>query len=425
MPKSYELKLREAEERRRPKPKEEVYKAVEGVTKKILMGYDHPECISLEMQNTFIEDTWTIDRLFDHLFGEVNIMDVEYRRERVHCNYSKKYLWYDRYHMRPRCKDTEFTCQDYELLPGFRMRMAPGYEYENMWGEPVPHEPELERPLDQMDPCEDKNLLRRLDSGPPTTRIRLFCFPFIAGNWGSMMALAQRVPKDWGVYMLSLPNHEDRLIDEVYPTGEFACEVFAKTLVREMRKPGANFFFGHLNGSHFAFYTAKILQRDYGMSPKAMFVSNFGVPSCIVPEDLGTLQRRSNCVVPLRILSNLVKGGWGVNPQFAYKSHMGHCSYQTADCWNSAKPLLTDHWLTMDFPLSYASEPVDCPIHVLYGKDDDKLSAAGIMEWKRVTSKPEMFEMKKFEGGRHWFLTNAKSADEMADFLSASVGKLK
>lgn len=84
MPKSYELKLREAEERRR-KPEQQdmkksvvkgslqdtIYKAIEGKSQKsldckvevcaarIMLGFDHPESLQFEMQLTWVEDTWT------------------------------------------------------------------------------------------------------------------------------------------------------------------------------------------------------------------------------------------------------------------------------------------------------------------------------------------------------------------------------
>lgn len=421
MPKSYELKLREAEERRRPKPKQEIYKAIEGVPQKVLVGYDHPETLQLEMQLSWAQDTYTIHELHEHLMAEVLRLDAEYKRRALRLNYSQKYLWFDRFVMRPRIKDRELLLQDYGFKTGWRVRLTPAYSYEKMWGSPNPYIPEHERPANQMGPQEDKDLLRRLDSGPPTARVRLFLFPWLGGSTNAYRPVLEKLPKDWGVYAIELPNHAERKDeDEGYPTGQFQCEVMALTLAKEMKKPGSNLFFAHSQGTHFAYYTAKFLKRDHNIAPKCFFISNFFVPAASPLMDVSTLRARENLCVPLRIFVGLIKGGWGCNPKLGYKSGMGFCSYQHEDMWPFARTIIYDHWSTKEFPLPGADERLSCPIFAFYGKDDRAVSYDMVLEWRGLSSAPEKFECKQMDGGHLWFSDSTKHAEALAKELSAA-----
>lgn len=365
----------------------------------------------------------TVTSLHDHLMAEVRRLNVEYRRRSLRCNYTKKYVWYDRIVMRPFLMDRELVLQDYGIEPGFGVKINPHLGYEKMWGQPNPMEPKNERPLDKMDPCEDKDLLVRLDKGPPTAKTRLFCFLWMGGTADEYKPLADKLPKDVACYVLQMPGRSNRAHDECYPTGAFAVEVLAQTLAPEMKKPGSNYFFAHGQGSHFAYYATKLLKTKYATGPKALFVSSFCVPSAISQPSVATLRDRQNACANLRILIGMIKSGWGTDPDLGYKSHTGYCNYQSHQPWENARPCITDYWTIKDFPLPKADEPLDCPIVAFHGKDDEAVSLDLVKAWKNLTKNSGAFEVKAIEGPHLWFSSSSRRSEELADQLSVLLKK--
>lgn len=418
MPKSYEMKLRHALEVNQQKPSDEPYKAIEGLSQTMLLGFDHPETLQLEMQLTWAQDTWTVERLHDHLMSEVRRLDMEYRRKPLRCNYTKKYLWFDRFVLRPSLKGRQLTLQDYGIEPGFRVKVNPFFTSERMWGQPFPQEPHKQRPLDKMEACEDPALLRRLDQGPPVMKNRVFFFPWMGGNIAGYIPIAAKMPKDVACFALELPGRGDREMDEGYPSGEFAVDVMARTLAKEVMKPGHSFFFAHSQGSHFAYYVAKKLKEDFRTSIQGLFVSNFFAPAAMPAVKMDTLLERQSVCVPLKIFTGLVQGGWGLDPKMAYKNTMGYCAYQSHEMWPAARAILADHWLTKDFPLPNADELVSCPIVAFYGKDDAAVSLDQVMRWEALTSQPKTFRVIVMDGDHHWLTKNSACREALATELS-------
>uniref|UniRef100_A0A7S4US98 Thioesterase domain-containing protein n=1 Tax=Alexandrium monilatum TaxID=311494 RepID=A0A7S4US98_9DINO len=426
MPKSYELKLREAEERRRPPPKEEVYKAIERQPQRMMLGFDHPETLQLEMQLTWVDDTYTIDQTHEVLMSKVLELDAEYRRKPLQCkNYYKKFIFFDRFWLRPRINGTELLLQDYGIEPGYRVKLNPMYQFERVWGCPNPVEPRLEKTADQMEPMEDKGLLVRLDKGPPTAKNRLFLFPWMGGRSANYASVAEKLPKDYACFALELPGRGDRESDEGYPSGEFQVEVIAKTLAKEMKKPGNNYFFGHSEGAHFAYYVSKVLSQQYFISPRLLVVSNSMVPAAMPSANIATLRDRHNACIPLRIFVGMIKEGWGVDAKLGYKSHMGYNAYQSQEMWPLARATIMDWWSTKEFPLPGADAPLDIPVAAIHGQDDPVISADMVAEWRGLTRQPREFEVVKMDGGHLWFHGSSERSEALAMELSRLIRKFQ
>mmetsp|Transcript_39925 Transcript_39925/g.114057 ORF Transcript_39925/g.114057 Transcript_39925/m.114057 type:complete len:427 (-) Transcript_39925:198-1478(-) len=426
MPKSYELKLREAEEKRRPRPREVVYKAIDGEPQKIMLGFDHPESLQLEMQLAWVDDTFTIDQAHDVLMGRILELDEEYRRRPLQCkNYGKKFIFFDRFWLRPRMKGRELTLQDYGIEPGYRVKLNPMYQFERIWGGPNPVEPSLEKTPEQQGPMEDKNLLIRLDKGPPSAKNRLFLFPWMGGSSEGYSLLAQKLSKDYACFAIELPGRGDRESDEGYPSGDFQVEVIAKTLAKEMKKPGNNYFFAHSIGCHFAYYVSKMLSRQFGVSPKLLIVSSCMVPAAIPETNMSTLRDRQNALIPLRMLNGLIRQGWGIEPKLGYKSHMGYCAYQSQELWPTSRAIIMDWWSLQEFPLPGADEPLDCPIVGYVGKDDMVVSHDMVNEWKGLSRQPFEFMVTEVEGGHAWFEGSSAKAEVLANDFGKLIKKFQ
>mmetsp|Transcript_147056 Transcript_147056/g.273867 ORF Transcript_147056/g.273867 Transcript_147056/m.273867 type:complete len:428 (-) Transcript_147056:124-1407(-) len=427
MPKSYELKLREAEQRRRPRQKDELYKAVEGKPQKILIGWDHPETTMLEMILTWMEDCFTIDQSHEWLMAETHRLQREYNRMPLRANYSMKYVWFDRFIMRPRCQGRELILQDYEILEGYRLRIAAFFQGEKMWGMCNPNDTSKERPKELMDPLEDPNMLVRLDKGAPSPRKKLFMFTWLGGDSNGYKFVASKLPADWGVWVLEMPGHADREEDEGYPDGDFAVKMMTRTVGQLLSKQGGGEFYiyGHSQGSQFAFYTIHELYQTFGFKPKFFALSNFACPSAMGKVDVSTLRARNNLCVPLRIFHGLIKGGWGTDPKLGYKSYMGWQQYQHADLWPAARTVIQDHWITKVFPRPNCDQRLCCPIKVFYGEEDPAVSLDMVKEWKGYSSIPEFFEVEQMGGGHMWFQASSKRAEALANGLAKCAEKFR
>eukprot|EP00930_Biecheleria_cincta_P076715 TRINITY_DN63934_c0_g1_i1.p1 TRINITY_DN63934_c0_g1~~TRINITY_DN63934_c0_g1_i1.p1 ORF type:complete len:426 (+),score=71.78 TRINITY_DN63934_c0_g1_i1:35-1312(+) len=425
MPKSYELKLREVEERRRPKPKEELYKAVEGQSQKIMVGFDHPESLQFELQLTWIEDMCTIDETHDYLMSEVKRIDGEYRRKPLRSNYTQKYIWFDRFVLRPRIQGRDLVLQDYGIEPGYRLKVSPFYQSEKIWGQPFPFDMSAERPKDQLDPCEDPELLVRLDKGPPGAVNRFFFFPWLGGNSSAYIPVVQKMPKDVACYALDMPGRGEREFAEGYPNGAFAIKVMAMTLAQEMRKSGNNYVFAHSQGTHFAYYVLKLLRSNFNVSVKAFFVSNFAVPASMPSLNLPTLRDRQEVCVPMKIFTRLIKGGWGCDPKLGFKNHMGWQAYQSQELWPVARSLIMDHWITKEFPLPGADQALQCPIVAFYGVEDTAVSEEAVLRWQALSSDPDKFKLIRMQGGHLWFQNSSARCEELANELASLMKKFR
>lgn len=429
MPKSYELKLREAEERRRPREKEELYKSIENVPQRMMLGFDHPESLNFEMRLTWVEDTWTVDRTQEHLMSEIVRMDGEYKRKPLRANYSRKYLWHNRYWLRPSIQGTELNLQDYTVEPGFRAKVAAYHTSEFVFGQPWPYEMDKNRPMYKVDnagktePEEDSKMLKRLDKGPPSTKQRVFLFPFIGSKTSDWKLIADRLPKDCAIYSIEMPGQFDRELDDGYPNGAWSIEVMAKTLGKEMKKPGSNYFFAHSQGTHFAYYVAKAVAKQFRVSPKCIFVSSYMVPAAAPITDLSSLRSRNNALNPLRMFIGMIKSGWQIDAKLGYMSHMGSMNYQTADLWPDARSCMIFNWQTREFPLPQADEPLDCPITAFLGKDDTLISEQMVNSWSKLTSSPRDFSVVRMPGGHMWFQKSSAQQEALGDQLTKLMKK--
>lgn len=116
-----------------PKQKDELYKDSDSMSRKILMAWDHSMTTSIEMQLTWVQDDFTNDQTFEHIMGEVHCVDVEFKDKSLRCQYVQKYVWYDKYVMRPCIKDTELQPKDYAFESDNADRITKYSESERMW----------------------------------------------------------------------------------------------------------------------------------------------------------------------------------------------------------------------------------------------------------------------------------------------------
>jgi len=202
-------------------------------------------------------------------------------------------------------------------------------------------------------------------------RARLYVFPHAGGGPGALGPLATALPETIEPWVLSLPGRQARLAEpprtDLEPlVAELAADLNDDAAVR----PGYRAFFGYCGGALLAYLTA------LRSTPQRLVVGSFAAP------DVALVPRRLH-LLPGNTFWDVVLAQGGVPPELA-----------RADL----RPVF-EGALRADFAL-YAdyrhrpTGPLDAPISVIFGRDDDTLSRGSLLGWRRhSTSRPDMCDL--------------------------------
>ena len=102
-------------------------------------------------------------------------------------------------------------------------------------------------------------------------RIRLFCFHYAGGNASFYSDWYKYLSSDIGVYPVQLPGRGKRWGAEMYTSVEEASEIIASQIQSYSDVP--LIFTGHSMGGLIAYQTALMLQDNYGISLKQLFIT--------------------------------------------------------------------------------------------------------------------------------------------------------
>ncbi|MFE7271041.1 thioesterase II family protein [Streptomyces sp. NPDC057623] len=102
-------------------------------------------------------------------------------------------------------------------------------------------------------------------------RVRLVCFPHVGGAASFFAPWEKLTPADVELIGVRYPGREDRLLDPFAETVRELAEPIARACSGLLDKPLA--LFGHSMGASVAHETARCLEREYGASVAALFVS--------------------------------------------------------------------------------------------------------------------------------------------------------
>ena len=102
-------------------------------------------------------------------------------------------------------------------------------------------------------------------------RIRLFCFHYAGGNASFYSDWYKYLSSDIGVYPVQLPGRGKRWGAEMYTSVEEASEIIASQIQSYSDVP--LIFTGHSMGGLIAYQTALMLQDNYGINLKQLFIT--------------------------------------------------------------------------------------------------------------------------------------------------------
>ncbi len=160
----------------------------------------------------------------------------------------------------------------------------------------------------------------------------------------------------------------------------------ASALFPYLDKPFA--FFGHSMGGLVSFELARLLRREYGLSPVHLFVSAHRAPQVPDPD------------APIHALPN---------PEFLQElrryNGTPEAVLENAELMQLLLPTLRADFAVVETYAYTPEQPLDCPITAFGGLDDREVSSNELEAWREQTK--ASFVLKMFPGD-HFFLDSAK-----------------
>lgn len=220
----------------------------------------------------------------------------------------------------------------------------------------------------------------------PGAGFRLVCFPHAGGAASYFHPLARELRPDVEVLPVQYPGRQDRRGESpLQDIGQFADHIAAE--LRPVLDEGPTAFFGHSMGATVAFETVRRLERVGAEGPFVLFASGRRAP-CIRREESIRLLDEPGLLAELRELNGT-----------------GSALLDDPEVLSTVLPALRADYHAIE---TYACTPPDavvrCPVTVLIGVDDPRVSVADARAWSRHTSGD--FRLRTFEGG-HFYLSEA------------------
>jgi len=223
----------------------------------------------------------------------------------------------------------------------------------------------------------------------PPARMRLICLPFAGGSASVYRTWGAHLPLGVEVLAVQLPGRETRLRDPLLDSMEAVLEDLLPTLTEYLDKPYA--LFGHSLGSAIAFELASCFRNEGFPRPHCLFASGRRAPH----------QSRSPDDEPIHSL-----------PKEEFLERVRQLNGTPASIFEHTELLdFVEPILRADFKISETyqygpREPLDCPICVFGGKQDDTVDGIGLEAWREHTT--NQFDVRMFPGD-HFFLVSQAS----------------
>ncbi|MGO7169637.1 thioesterase II family protein [Rhizobium leguminosarum] len=236
-------------------------------------------------------------------------------------------------------------------------------------------------------------LLRRVQRD---ARIRLFCFPYAAGNPAAYLAWQEVLGPSVEVCAIQFPGRGRRLREANIDRLDPLVHRLAPVISSECNLPFS--FFGHSLGALVAFELARFCKRMNIRQPEQIIVSGCEAPSMRTQDDALHLLDDEHLIAELREYN-------GTPAEI-----LDHQEYMAL-----ALPSIR-----ADFAIAetYEYRPgvrLDQPLHVLAGVGDRIVPSDRVPQWLNETTRP---------GSVHWFEGDHFFVDAQRDGVAILVKKL-
>lgn len=229
--------------------------------------------------------------------------------------------------------------------------------------------------------------------------LRLFCFPYAGGGASAFRTWGAALAPEAAVYPVQLPGREMRLRERPFTSLPLLVRAAADALAPHLAEPFA--LYGHSMGSLIAFELARLLRRERGTTPAALFVSGGPAPQLAEPKE------RTYELPEPEFLDRLRRLG-GTPP--AVLEH--------PELMQLMSPLLrADFELVETYAYEPGEPPLSCPVFAYGGLSDPEATREEIEGWREQTTAP--FSLRMLPGD-HFFINS-----DAARFLAAFARDVK
>ncbi|WP_018502753.1 thioesterase II family protein [Parafrankia discariae] len=240
-------------------------------------------------------------------------------------------------------------------------------------------------------PADDSLWLRRFHSAPPSQtpqgQMTLVCFPHAGGSASFFYPVSAALQPTLQVLALQYPGRQDRRHEPCLTSiAELADETF--TALRPLLdRPLA--FFGHSMGATLAFEVAVRMKQRLGLAPATLFASGRRAPS----------RHRHETVHQL--------GDAGLIGELKKLSGTDSRVLGDLELLQSILPAIRGDYRAAETYRYTPGPRLDCPVIVLTGDQDPKVTLDEARAWADHTTGPS--ELRVFPGG-HFYLANHQTA---------------
>lgn len=212
----------------------------------------------------------------------------------------------------------------------------------------------------------------------PQSRVRLFCFPYAGSGASVYRSWTKELPPTIEVFPVQIPGRENKLKEATIRQLKPLIEVLGPVLLPYTTKPFA--FFGHSMGALISFELARYLRDCGSPEPIHLFISSYQAPQLPVSSQKTYHLPEDEFIQAVR-------------------------DYQGTEQWvledeNVMQILLPI--LRADFEICQTydyrpGKPLNSPITVFGGLQDNTIQRAELEAWAEQTSKE--FQMTLFPAG--------------------------
>jgi pyochelin biosynthetic protein PchC len=244
---------------------------------------------------------------------------------------------------------------------------------------------------------DDHDLWIRRFHPAPEGAVSLVCLPHAGGSASSYFRLSEALSPSVEVLAVQYPGRQDRRWEAPARSVAELARSVAGALEGRLDRPVA--VFGHSMGAAVAFELTRLLEREQGVEPVALFASGRRAPSCVRDSEPLRTASDDEVVAEMKRLS-------GTDARIL----------DDADLLRIFLPVIRADYAVAG---SYRCEPgaqVRCPVTVLVGDNDPEAQLDEARSWSGHTAGE--FEMHVYPGG-HFYLDDYRSsvANVVSDVL--------
>jgi surfactin synthase thioesterase subunit len=218
---------------------------------------------------------------------------------------------------------------------------------------------------------------------------QLVCFPHAGGAATFYLPVSAALSPAVDVVAIQYPGRQDRhrepLVDDIARLADRIDAVLRAPDGASVNRPLT--FFGHSMGAVVAFEVARRLEAD-GRGPVRIFASGRRAPSTTRNE---TIHLRDDA---------------GILAEVRSMNGTAEAILQEDEIMRSALPALRADYRAIETYACAREATVSCPISVMFGDDDPKVTIDEANAWARHTTGD--FDARTFAGG-HFYLVNRAS----------------